>query len=378
MALFAQENNLEDLVIFLDEPENHLHPGALIDVLDKITSHVTNGQVWIATHSVNVLAHFDPSNIWYMDNGEVSYAGNIPRKVLEGLLGNEEEILRLSNFLALPAEMASAKFAYESLFYPKVVITSREDHQVAQIYGIISERITTEEKLKVLDYGMGKGRLLSTIYENERLRDSDVTKWLDFYGYDKFETNKDYCIKVFEEVYGTSDRYFNETSMLLTVHDEKTLDFIVMCNVFHEIPPSDWLDVFNSADSVFNLLKEDGYLLIIEDQFLAVGEKAHSLGFLVYEEEEEFKALFKITVADNYKSTDYRNDGRLKSHHIPKSCINRIDSDSKKESMDILFKNAKKEIQILRKEDEPTFKTGKLHGFWAQQLVNVSLALEKL
>lgn len=377
MALFAQEASLENLVIFMDEPENHLHPAALIEVLDKITSHVTNGQVWIATHSINVLAHFDPSNIWYIDNGKISYAGTTSQKVLDGLLGNENEIDRVSHFLSLPAQMANHKFAFECLFYPNVVTTGSDDPQTKQIHEIITDKASRGEKLKVLDYGIGKARLISTIFENERLKDIDITQWLDFYGYDKFDTYKDICTKVLKGIYGDScTRYFTKEKDLMASHDENTFDVIIMCNVFHEIEPSDWLSLFNSITSPFKLLKEDGYLVVVEDQFLAIGEKAHSKGFLVFDE-LEFKKLFQITTSDTYKSTDYRGDGRLKSHHIPKNCINRITSDSKKESLKTLIQNAKDEIKIIRKE-KPSFKNGKLHSFWTQQLANASLALEEL
>ncbi|KIO51517.1 hypothetical protein IW18_17915 [Flavobacterium hibernum] len=379
MALYGQEVNLENVVIFMDEPENHLHPAALIEVIDKIIPHIKNGQLWIATHSINVLAHFDPSCIWYIDEGKISYAGDIPQTVLKGLLGNEEEIEKLSHFLSLPAQMGSNKFAYESLFYPEVLITGSKDPQVEQIHEIIKDRVAKGQKLKVLDFGIGKGRLLSTIYENERLRNSDITEWLDFYGYDKFDENKDTCIKVFEDIYGGSsdNRYFNDITQLLSTHDENTFDIIVMCNVFHEIEPNEWLNLFTSVKSPFKLLKEDGFLLIVEDQFLAIGEKAHAKGFLVYDE-LEFKKLFKIASEDAYVSTDYRKDGRLKSHHIPKKCITRIDAKSKIESLEMLIQNSKDAIKELRKTTEPTFKNGKRHGFWSQQLANASLALEEL
>ena len=166
---------------------------------------------------------------------------------------------------------------------------------------------------------------------------------------------------MFQDVYGSSDnRYFNKTKDLLSKIDEGSLDFIVMCNVFHEIDPSEWLNLFNSPTSPVKLLKEDGHLLIIEDQFLAVGEKAHSKGFLVFDE-LELKTLFKITTADKYKSTDYRKDGRLKSHHIPKSCLNKVDADSRKKAIEILLQNSKDEIKRIRKL-EASFKNGKLHA----------------
>jgi len=378
LALYAQEASLDNLIIFMDEPENHLHPSALIELLDKITPHVKNGQIWIATHSINILAHFDPSNIWYMDNGKLSYAGNVPKNVINGLLGNEEEIEKLSNFLSLPAEMASNKFAYESLFYPKVLITGEDDPQVMQIHEIIKSNVDKGIKLKVLDFGTGKGRLISTIYENERLKGGDVTTWLDFYGLDIDKTHKETCTKTLLDIYGnTTDRYFNESKHILAKHDETTFDFIIMCNVFHEIDPKDWLTLFSSVTSPFKLLKDDGYLLIVEDQFLAVGEKAYSNGFLVFDT-LEFKKLFKMESTDKYHSTDFRKDGRLKSHHISKACINRIDAASRKEAIAILLQNAKNEIKKLRKDEEPSFKNGKLHGFWAQQLANAALSLEEL
>ncbi|RYZ76537.1 MAG: ATP-binding protein, partial [Proteobacteria bacterium] len=55
LAIYAQETSLNELVIFMDEPENHLHPGALTSVLDKIIEHLSAGQLWISTHSIHIL-----------------------------------------------------------------------------------------------------------------------------------------------------------------------------------------------------------------------------------------------------------------------------------------------------------------------------------
>jgi len=65
LAIYSQSTKLSDLILFLDEPENHLHPSVLTEVFDRIRSCITNGQIWIATHSIPLLAHFDPSLIWY-------------------------------------------------------------------------------------------------------------------------------------------------------------------------------------------------------------------------------------------------------------------------------------------------------------------------
>jgi energy-coupling factor transporter ATP-binding protein EcfA2 len=377
VGLYAQEIQLDKLIILMDEPENHLHPAALIEVLDKITANLKEGQLWIATHSINILAHFDPSLIWYIEDGKISYAGRIPQKVLQGLLGKEEEIEKLSNFLALPEQMANNLFSYECLFNPQVLFTPKDDPQVAQIHEIIKKLQTSSKKLKILDFGMGKGRLLSTIFENEKNNNISLSGWLDFFGYDISAEHKASCETIFEEIYGSAEnRYFNTTKEMLSKLDESSFDIIIMCNVFHEIDPKEWSNLFSSVNSPFKLLKPEGYLIIVEDQLLAIGEKAHSKGFLVYDS-MEFKKLFRIKAADNYSVKDQRGDGRLKAHFIPAIILGRTSKQSIHESLEVLNQNAKDEIKRLRQQD-PSFKSGKQMGFWSQQLANSALALEEL
>jgi energy-coupling factor transporter ATP-binding protein EcfA2 len=57
VALHAQKGKLDNTVFLLDEPENHLHPSALIEFLDTVAEVASNAQFWIATHSVPLLAH---------------------------------------------------------------------------------------------------------------------------------------------------------------------------------------------------------------------------------------------------------------------------------------------------------------------------------
>jgi ABC-type multidrug transport system ATPase subunit len=374
IALFAQGISLGKAIIVMDEPENHLHPAALMEVLDRIVMSIPDGQLWIATHSVNVLSHFDSSCIWFIEDGEISYAGNVPEKVLKSLLGDDSEMEKLSSFLSLPAKMASEKFAYECLFYPDVVMTGSGDPQTTQIHNIIKKRVEDGKPIKVLDFGMGKGRLISSIYENERLQGNDIKGWMDYYGFDAYNTHKEDCESLLNSIYGNGGRYFNkETDALACLHPG-TFDFVVMCNTLHEIDPENWLDVFTSGNSLITLLKTDGYLLVVEDQFLAVGEKAHSKGFLVLDT-LELKRLFDIKSAPDIQTSDYRGDGRLKAHLIPAEHIHKMTKATRDHAIQTLADSAKKEIIELRKSSDISFKNGKLHSFWAQQLANASIAL---
>lgn len=376
IALYGQEAELGESIIFMDEPENHLHPAALIEVIDKIHQNIGEGQLWIATHSVHVLAHFDSSYTWYIEDGKVSYAGSVPQKVLKGLLGNEDEIDLLSNYLSLPAKMASDAFAYQCLLAPGVSPTNSADRQTTQMHNIIRQRLQEGQVMKVLDYGVGKGRLLGAIAENDRLAGINTAIWLDYYGFDLFTDNAEICQKTFAEVYGDngSKRYFNTNATALGALDAGSFDFIVMCNVLHEIQPDEWVGTFSEANSLMSLLKPDtGVLMIVEDQLLAVGEKAHSKGFLVLDT-AELKKLFGANGDAEVETHVHPENPRLKAHLIPTKYADKVNDSSRKNALCLLQSNAKSEIKNIR-STKPDYKAGKLHSFWTQQFANASLAL---
>ena len=43
LAIYSQEESLKDLILVLDEPENHLHPSVIIETIEKIQKCVNNG-----------------------------------------------------------------------------------------------------------------------------------------------------------------------------------------------------------------------------------------------------------------------------------------------------------------------------------------------
>lgn len=375
MAIYSKETKLSDLILMLDEPENHLHPEALLSLLDKLVKAVSNGQIWIATHSINLLAHFDPNSIWYVENGKVSFKGNQPKAVLNGLIGDEDEIHRLSNFLSLPAIMAANQFAFECLFEPKTVMTGNDDAQTNQIIESIDSLLQNSSSIKVLDFGAGKVRLLSTIRELNTHNNINTNTWLDYYAYDLQSDDNYICKGIIDSVYNEDkNRFYGSDKSFIEDMPEKTFDMVVMCNVFHEIEPKNWLKLFDKHSIFAHALKDDGILLIVEDQLLAAGEKAHQNGFMVLDK-IQFKKLFAIT--DNYMAHDARGDGRLKAHFIKKEFLGNISELTRLEAIESLIDSSTKEIKQLRSE-EKNYKNGKLHSFWAQQLANAKMAMDEL
>jgi len=377
LAIYSQETALKDLILILDEPENHLHPSVIIETLDRIQQCNSNGQIWIATHSIPLLAHFDPSLIWYVENNKIEHAGKIPEKVLYSLIGDESEVARLQDFISLPSQYATSRFAFESLLEPGASDTGAKDPQSVQIRKDLLQ-LSSGNKLRILDYGAGKGRLISNITDLDLSNQDKLLESMDYIAYDKFADDKDYCELAISKAYGNSEkRYFNDLESLLSFYDKGSFNVIIMCNVLHEIDPKEWLKLFQKEGILSGLLCENGVLLLVEDHQLPNGEKAYQKGFLILDT-SQIKDLFKISEKDiDFQFSDHRGDGRLKAHKVPRRCLIQIDENSRLTAIKSLSITAREKILEIR-EKEKNYKNGKIHGFWTQQFANAQLNISEL
>ncbi|MBT9538486.1 AAA family ATPase [Thiobacillus sp.] len=382
VALHAQKDTLENTVFIMDEPENHLHPSALIEFLDALSGVAANCQFWIATHSVPLLSYVagkEPMSIWYVEDGKVSNAGRHPETVLRGLLGDEEQVARLHDFTALPAQYAAINYSVESLLAPSVVTSGKDDPQVAQIGELIWQG-TSERKISLLDFGAGKGRLLSGLAELLESSGQSIQDRIDYMAFDVIPDNRAFCEASIQTEYDTEiQRCFSSREEFFSHHAEECIDVTVLCNVLHEITPNEWTSIFNGGSLIQRAMKETGYLLIVEDQRIPTGEKAHQFGFLVLDT-PHLRTLFSVTNDDcinkRFISNDYRKDGRLKAHLVSKSLLSRVTSETRRKAIEELKATAKDQIIILRAK-APSFAAGQMHGFWTQQFANASLFLEQ-
>ena len=372
IAIHAQGASLDDHILIIDEPENHLHPSILIELIENIKKFNTKGQMFIATHSIPLLSYFDPNDIWYMEDGLISKHGKTTEKVLESLLGDEEQIEKLKEFISLPAVQAINRYTYEALFPPNAANTGSDDPQTKQIHTAITDYMQPTGKMKVLDYGAGKGRILNCAQDD---KDIFIEK-IEYIAFDKYSENKDECIYTISCLYtDVEERYFNDESALKSKHDEHSFDVIIMSNVLHEIDPIDWLKMFGENGFITRRLKETGLLLLVEDHQLPHGEKAYQNGFIVLDT-PELKKLFHISSEDkNFSYDDFNKDGRLKTHRIPQKYLQNATNDTRIAALQELKVNAKHKIAELRKSDEKNYKNGRLSGFWIHQLCNAELSL---
>lgn len=387
VGLHKFDTDLENTILFMDEPENHLHPSALIDFFNLIRESVPFSQIFIATHSVPLLAYFGVENIWYVEDGTVTYAGKAPQKVLEGLLGDENQINRLRALCDSPAHFAMLDFACECLTPPGVVMTESKDPQNIQISKVLAK--IEAENISILDYGCGKARLLANI--SEAMGHDSFVKRYAYAGFDKFAEDKEVAESVITGVYGNSDnRYFNDEGKLKTEIGEGTVDVVIMCNVLHEIPPQEWGNLFGTTGLISKMLKPNGYLLVVEDMCLTHGEVAHQYGFLVLGTNELMK-LFNVTGRrpDDFIVNSQKED-RLLAHLIPKQYVVGYTPEGRKAAICELKTNAQNKLKLIKgqngtlakqpKEEQQKLglKLGHEYAFWVHQYTNADLALAEL
>ena len=258
---------------------------------------------------------------------------------------------------------------------PGVATSDEKDPQFGQLKGILNSIWSGgKTKISLLDYGAGKGRMISNLSADSRL----TPEMLDYVAFDEFDSNKEECINNIGCFYDKpDDRYFNRFDSLRLKRDEKSFDLVLMCNVLHEIPHNNWISLFTHLQK---LLKEDGQLLLIEDCKIPVGEKPHQKGFLVLNS-IHLKDLFNIPASESsFVANDARPDtepGRLMAHLIPAKYLNKITTTSMKKAFEDLRETAMKNIKDIRNK-ECSYKNGLTHAFWVQQLANATLCLSEM
>ena len=387
-AIHGQGKALSDVILFFDEPENHLHPAALNFVLDRLASISESGQIWIATHSVPLVAHLynlDPRSIWYMQDGTVSSAGRRPERVISGLLGGENGRREVHDFTLLPDRMASGRFLAECLLPPGVVGPDINDPQLRSIANFLHGKFATQGRpVRLLDFGAGKARLLSNLAAG---RDSSSTSslesLLDYYAYDESDEHAEVCKNEIAASYNEGKaRYFNDMASLRAHMDKQTVDIVVLCNVLHEIEPRQWTELLGASGSLTELLSPEGGVLILEDSEISAGELAHSYGFLLLKS-AELKALFQWTEEDlqdrrviRESPAEAKYADRLFLYWCERPVVERVTSSSRHVAIETLAKSSKEQMAHLASQQNKDFRSGHLYALAAQSYANASLWLQ--
>ena len=375
VACFQNENKA-NLIFFMDEPELHLHPKALVGLLERLRKKFPQSQFWISTHSLELVSFFTvtekDSAILHLQKGKVKRLRSDSSELLDGLIGSEKNQFAMQQLMMTPDAYASNRFAFEC-FDPPPTLPGKDgnDAEVAMIRTILSSGDI------IVDYGAGKGRFWEELaLGNGRTQDGKrAVEAVTYYAYSKKEIedkeDAETCKAVMNEYGSNADNYFNDFEMLRSKMGG-TAKYVLLVNVLHEIDPDEWKEVFENAKL---LLREDGKLVIVEREELMTGESPYKAGFLMITSNAAMD-LFGEEHLDEYHhpQKDY-----LVRYLVDPKGLEIKDTDS---AVRVIRQDALKEIrQIKEKADsvdrKEKFREGIKLAFWLHQYANASILLEQ-
>ncbi len=355
--------NIKESIILIDEPELHLHPDSEIDLINGIRNAIgETGQLIIATHSINILSTLNYEEIFMVKDGVIKHpTQTTPSESLAQLMGIEDRVNKLSDFLTSISTWTYVNFMAQCFSNPEVIQSARQnDPQIEAFKKAIRTNLSKQTNM-LLDFGAGKGRL----YEQIK---SDFG-FIDKINYSALEPKVEFH-PILSEL-GATQVFKSYTEL-----PDNSFDFILLCNVLHEIPLDEWEANLNK---VINSLKPNGYLIIIEAKALNKGEKIGKIGYLLLDI-AEIQQLFKLSKPPSEINVESRGEG-IACAVINKSDMKEISRTDILNCLIALETNTLKKIESLRGKnynDKELYGLGRKSAFLSQQHINARFAREHI
>lgn len=372
----------EQIAIILDEPESHLHMEKVIALIKTIERELPNATLWIATHSVHLIPLFDINQTIYLRDCKVQPRGGQPggfySDLYDSLMGTTADLMA---FLKDIADWEIIKYFEECLFLnPETIRTGEHDPQTNDAMKKLEEALVDAQrnntKLKILDYGAGKGRF-GEFFDRK-------ARWIEYHTFDL--DDKDYENYIKDKINCHKSHYIRGGQINIP---SNSFDFVLLMNTLHEIQPDEWTDVFRA---IHGSLAQNGYMILCEPTVLSRGEYlGKEYGHLVLED-SSMKCLFGEDIQIN--SCIKNGNAKAISALIKKSSL-AVFADSTSRPNDIvantlktLAKISAENFSTLRqslefddvdsgKENGVKFKNARKLAFFAAQHINANLAVEK-
>jgi hypothetical protein len=148
------------------------------------------------------------------------------------------------------------------------------------------------------------------------------------------------------------------------------MDRVVLCNVLHEIPVERWLATF---EDIAGVLAPEGWLLLMEDQRMNVGELPTAHGFVVLDA-VEVAALFSTVPGEGVHALPAGRDGRLTQIAVSARAVRNAKSETIVAALEQVKQRARSEVERLRDENARNFQAGRRHAYYSMLHMNATLA----
>lgn len=366
MAIACYRNcSNKKMVFFLDEPELHLHPKALIDIVILLRKSFKQSQFWISTHSLPLIAFLTATvkstTAYNVIEGNPQLFRSDPFPLVDGLIGSTDNLIAIRDILSEPDEYASNRFSVECYNPPETLGAQPNDAQNKMVAQILKPGDV------VVDYGVGKGRFFEGIgidYYTEKLSER-----IEYYAFDPDTKDAEKCKAVMKEYGSSPHNYYNDVVALKGTISSRA-NYVLLINVLHEIDPKYWEEVFSN---IRELLNDNGRLIIVERSELTIGEAPFDNGFLVLGENSA-KQLFGV---ENIEYTTHPEKDYIEKYSISKQGLN-VTTKKIKLAIKTIKEDSYNKIKSLKTVPgcEAKYKNGLKTTFWLHQYANATMILE--
>lgn len=356
----------QKLAIFLDEPELHLHPKALISFIDYLKKAETIEICCIATHSIFLIPLFGFYEIIHIERGEIqAYNSKLYNDIFENIIGENQ---RLSDFLISRDMWKYYQFVSECFYLPTVVDkVDTKDEQFLKFLAYVELIENSRRNITILDFGAGGGRLGKTINAMEK-SENYIRDKIKYFYYDRYQEKPEDldCVA------------FSSISEIRKYR--KKFNCVILMNVLHEIDIKEWVKTFLD---IYEMLEDDGYLLIFEVITLLHGEQPYGDNGYILLGEEEVRELFCFS---NIGIVKLKNTDKTRMFIISKTAIGNVSQRTILNALESLRENLYKELRIqylyrkciAHEKENTSQQIIKNYGFLSQHYLNCLFAIERL
>lgn len=354
------------MIVIIDEPENHIHPQKLIQLITSLIDFDKISELWIATHSFYVLPLFEFENIILIDNNKIcKRSSELYKKAFYSLIGQENE--NIIEFISSLDYWEYYQFITECFCCPETINNSNiKDEQFVKLLTSLN-KLSNMNPLEILDYGAGKCRLWNCFKEFYKDQPKEMGKALKYTAYDPdppldfFPDEKILYIRAEELLENFKNKY----------------DVVILMNVLHEISILDWTKIFRN---IYNLLNNNGILIMVEATSLTRGEQPYcNNGFLVLGD-NQVEILF-----NNFYKGEFINGDKSGMWIIEKKDINNINIQKIRECIKSLLNDTENDLKdafnskvndIKKSVKEINQLSARKYAFLSQQYINAKFALD--
>ena len=200
---------------------------------------------------------------------------------------------------------------------------------------------------------------------------------IDYVAFDPLDRDAEECRTAIARLHANPEQrvYFTTLPLCARNMTRELFHVVVMCNVLHEILPSNWSDLFGPQGKITRLLHADGFVLLVEVQQLPYG-RARVLIIRVSSFRIRYRAVEK-TVFES-KRLEHRRDSQhaAAKDGWPESTFNFQTFGQKDSRMSPLPERFDRSARYCTglcirglRGDRSDYRSGRLHGFWVQKQI---------